>query len=303
MGLGDILKATATGGASLVYDNQKKKKEQANKNSADNRAREDAQKNDQVNQRINSLGLDPSMFMGDVDTVAGQVQGIDRFNKMTGMDINDLGPEVQEMLRRRKSAMNGNDPATTALRQSRGNSQRMAQARGATDAQLAQVDRNSAMDIAQKEFATKRQAEDAYQSMIGNLMGSAVSLEQGYGGLANASKDVPLPQQQSTLGTVICTEMHRQGYMSDSMLRRDRAYGLAVRINDPYVYTGYVFLATPIVSLMQKSRLFTKLISIPAMAWARDMAYDNSLLGKLINLIGQPVCRIVGKLVKEKKHA
>ena len=240
--------------------------------------------------------------MGDQNIVAGQMQGLARAKDIYGMNIEDFGPEVQDIFNKRRAAMAGNDPASTRLKQSKNTQVRNARASGATAGQQAQVERQASADIAQQEFTSQNQAMDKFQSMLGNMIGGTTSLEQGYGALAKSGEEVDLPEQQSTLGTVICTELHRQGYMSNEMLELDRKYGMAIRANDHNVYVGYICLASPIVSLMKKSRLFTELISYPALAWAEDMAYNKSLLGKVINKLGQPVCRVVGQLV-EKRYA
>ena len=61
-------------------------------------------------------------------------------------------------------------------------------------------------------------------------------------------------------------------------------------------------MADPIVRRMQKSILFTDLVSIFAIPWALEMAhimkpkeYKTNLFGKLIMKIGLPLCKWVGK--------
>ena len=101
--------------------------------------------------------------------------------------------------------------------------------------------------------------------------------------------------------SVICTELYRQGYMSLEMLVLDSEFGRGV---DDEVYSGYRKIANPIVSVMQKSKTFTWLISKPAMAWARHMCYEMrpeeykaDIIGKIIMKIGMPLCRFIGKEV------
>ena len=100
--------------------------------------------------------------------------------------------------------------------------------------------------------------------------------------------------------TVICTELHRQGRMPDDVYALDRAYGAALADNDPAVLAGYLRLATPVVSLMQRSEVFSSVVSVLAKPWAVEMAHQmgrpkGSLIGKLIMAVGYPLCRMAAK--------
>lgn len=96
--------------------------------------------------------------------------------------------------------------------------------------------------------------------------------------------------------TVICTELHRQGFMDRSLYELDQAYGNMLIYTDPAVYSGYLRLATPIVDRMQKSKLFTRFVWVLAKPWAQEMAHQmgrgkGSIVGKLIMRLGYPLCR------------
>lgn len=99
--------------------------------------------------------------------------------------------------------------------------------------------------------------------------------------------------------TVICTELHRQGFMPADVYALDQEYGTQLAKHDPAVYAGYIRLATPVVRLMKKSRLFTRLVWVLAKPWAEEMAHQmgkgkGSLLGKAIMAVGYPLCRVKG---------
>lgn len=236
---------------------------------------------------------------GTYEQVAGRMEGLERAGQVYGMGLDEIGQSTQDIVARRRKALDGQDPATTALHQRKNEQLRQSKAGGGTDAQMAQIERLSAADIGQQEFRSQDAALDDYQRLVGNIIGGTTSLEMGMGSLGNANTDLQAPQQGSGLGTVICTELHRQGYMTSKTLRKDSAYGEFIRLSDPLVYVGYIWLAMPIVAAMKKSKLFTKIISYPALAWANDMAYDNSRTGKIINKIGQPVCRFIGSLISK----
>jgi hypothetical protein len=99
--------------------------------------------------------------------------------------------------------------------------------------------------------------------------------------------------------TVICTELHRQGFMPDDVYALDQAYGSMLAANDPQVYAGYIRLATPVVKKMQQSRLFAGIVWMLAKPWAQEMAHQmgngkGSAIGKLIMTIGYPLCLVAG---------
>ncbi len=103
--------------------------------------------------------------------------------------------------------------------------------------------------------------------------------------------------------TIICTELHRQGYMTDAILELDREFGAKI---DAQVHSGYVLYAQPIVNLMRKSKPFTWLVSRLAMPWVEEMChqikpeeYRSNIIGKAIMYVGFPLCRWKGELTEE----
>ena len=100
-------------------------------------------------------------------------------------------------------------------------------------------------------------------------------------------------------GTVICTELHRQGIMSDEMLDKDKAFG---KKQDIETIAGYHTWGIPLASLMRKSKLTTWIITPIAMAWAEDMAGGKNRLGRFLNKIGIPICRFIGRMRLEVAH-
>lgn len=107
-------------------------------------------------------------------------------------------------------------------------------------------------------------------------------------------------------GKVICTELHRQGRISDEVYASDHAVGLRIAVEQPDVVAGYHLWAIPLVNLMQKSKLVTKAVEPFGKAWANEMHYQetgkgkSSLLGRLIMSLGVPACGAVGKRLNRK---
>jgi hypothetical protein len=99
---------------------------------------------------------------------------------------------------------------------------------------------------------------------------------------------------------VICTELYRQGFMSDAWHRADEEFGAQM---PDTVIRGYRFLALPVVEYMKISPTFTTFISYFAIPWAQEMAYqggvesEGSIVGKAVFVIGVPISWVVGLFV------
>lgn len=104
-------------------------------------------------------------------------------------------------------------------------------------------------------------------------------------------------------GSVVCTELERQGYLPFDVLFNE---GLARMLYiDENAYRGYLRLFKPYVRLMQKKyvgKFFTLLILPFGRAIAYELAnkvnesYKPSKLGKIILRLGLPICRFVDEI-------
>lgn len=101
-------------------------------------------------------------------------------------------------------------------------------------------------------------------------------------------------------GTVICTELHRQGILNDETYLADSAYG---NMLSREVLLGYQSWAIPLTKLMRKSILLTHVVSWLAIPWAKEMAYrmevrqHGHIIGKVVNFIGVPLCGFIGTII------
>jgi hypothetical protein len=93
--------------------------------------------------------------------------------------------------------------------------------------------------------------------------------------------------------SVICTELHRQGFMDDETWGKDQAFGRTVPAD---VRSGYLLWALPVVRGMRRAPAFTRLVWLLAKPWAREMAYGDSVTGRIIMAIGWAVCARLGRL-------
>jgi hypothetical protein len=100
--------------------------------------------------------------------------------------------------------------------------------------------------------------------------------------------------------TVLCTELARQGLLDKEVLRTEGIY-VSRHITEEE-YSGYRIIADPLVTLMQKSKVFTLMIAPFIRAFAYEMAHrvdsniKGSSLGKFILWSGLPLCRKVYSL-------
>ncbi len=106
---------------------------------------------------------------------------------------------------------------------------------------------------------------------------------------------------------VICTELYFQGYMSKEIRTADEEFGRIMLENRPEVMSGYHWWALPVVRLMKRSNIFTKVVWIFAKPWANQMAYEMGVLekgnfvGKVLMEIGILVSKSIGKILSLKK--
>jgi hypothetical protein len=104
-------------------------------------------------------------------------------------------------------------------------------------------------------------------------------------------------------GKVICAELYRQGLMTETIFEADEAFGRYLRDHHKDVLVGYYYWASPVVKRMQKSRRITKIVCFAATPWSREMAHimgardKGSIAGKILMLVGVPICRIIGRAV------
>ncbi len=99
-------------------------------------------------------------------------------------------------------------------------------------------------------------------------------------------------------GTVICTELHRQGLIDADFYRTEAKYGYSLPVE---IMEGYRAWAIPIVKLMRKSYIMTRIVRFIAqpilneMAHRADNKYSASLIGSVSLFVALPVCSFIGR--------
>lgn len=247
-----------------------------------------------------------SILSGSAAEQQGQLAGLNLGNVVYGQGLGQAGEDVQRIKGQLRSRSEQSDPISEAIRSQKSGAVASAQRNlaaagvkgGAAAGALEEIDRKQSADIAASLYGQQRQSLSDERNMLSNIISGQTGLM--YGEKAAGQQMPKAPGGGGFLGmdSVICTELYKQGYMDLATYAKDSEYGRQLYKESPEVIVGYHFWAKPIVKLMKKSPIFTKIVSYPALKWARHIANEeNSIFGILAVNIGQPICGIIGKLL------
>ncbi len=117
---------------------------------------------------------------------------------------------------------------------------------------------------------------------------------------SNPSPDSAKEFASSGGGTVICTELYHQGYITQTQLNLENVW--VDKYVDNITYNGYRSWADLVVAGMKKSKLFSHIVSIFGKAFVQECnhyaapsEHKCNILGKIVIHIGMPVCRFLGQ--------
>lgn len=243
---------------------------------------------------------------GSQEEQAGQLSGLEFGKTAYGQNIFQTGEDIQRVkeLQRQRTDQSGSDPVSAAIMgqklSSQANARRQMNASGVSGGAAAgaieEVGRQKDSDIAASLYGQQRQSISDERSLASNTLSGQTALMQGE--RAVNVQNPNLPQASSFMDSVICTELYSQGIMSKELYLKDSEYGRILQDTMPHTIVGYHSWAKPTVKLMKKSKLFTKLISIPALKWAKHIAgEESSLVGYVCQNIGEPICNILGRII------
>lgn len=238
----------------------------------------------------------------------GQIAGLNLGNLGYGQGMAETGSDIQRVkeLQRARTAQGGGDPVSAAIMGQKAgaeaNARRTAQAGGVKGAAAAgaveAVSRSRQADIDASLYGQQRQSIADERSLASNMLSGQNSLMQGERGVGTSQSMPNSPKASGMMDSVICTELHIQGIMSKELYAKDCEYGRILHNIMPHTIIGYHFWAKPVVKLMQKSKLITKIISYPAMKWAKHIAgEESSAVGYVCQNIGEPLCNILGRII------
>ena len=106
-------------------------------------------------------------------------------------------------------------------------------------------------------------------------------------------------------GKIICDYFYRKGLLSEKLWKADEAYGEELLKTEPDVMKGYHAWARHYVREMEKESLLGKVYFAWAKLWvphwAKYLAGEKTIRGKILHSIGKPICNMIGKLNRRIK--
>ena len=121
-------------------------------------------------------------------------------------------------------------------------------------------------------------------------------------GLQQQEIDKPAPEPAGGGKFAVCTEMHRQGEVSDFDYAGD--IWASKLFIDENTRKGYHIWAVPLSRLMSKSKIVTRLLKPLVTAWIAQMNFlvgrsaSYSIVGDLIFTVAKQFCTFIGRFVK-----
>lgn len=222
----------------------------------------------------------------------------------TGQNLFQTGQQQQDYYQSLQDRRNGGDAAAKFMTAQRnrnmanvGRTMAGKKVAGGVAAQALNSAQLEADQSTAAQLQTKGRQDDQdlfnYVKRQQKVEGSALAAGKD-SGLAN---DISIDTGTGMFGTVICTELNRQGIMGDDLYRKDHEFGQRMWQVDPYCMIGYCTLAKPVVERMKVSPKFTQFVAFFALRWAKAMAGESNLIGNFIMKAGIPMCRIYGKWI------
>jgi len=112
----------------------------------------------------------------------------------------------------------------------------------------------------------------------------------------------------SSESTVLCTYFYKQGVLSRAVYVADTRYAQQ-HIGD-HTKNGYHYWAVPLVSYLQKQHrpVAEPILKYIVKGWANEMAFQMGVIekrplrGRIIRMIGEPICNIIGRMTGKKSH-
>jgi hypothetical protein len=284
------------------------------RNEANREARKKLSKAQQQQDRINRANQviqtgtpTGTVLSGSAKEQEGQIAGLNLGALGYGQGLGEVGTDIQRVRDLQRSRTEGGDPVSAAIRGQKAgavaNAQRNLAASGvkggAAAGAIDEIARRHDADIAASLYGQQRQNIADERSLASNMLAGTTALMQGGKGEGAAANMPKAPETSGFMGTVICTELYKQGYLNDDIFLKDIAYGIHLRRTNPNVYYGYRVWAGYVVEAMKKSQLVTKLVAKLAVPWAQNMSGEYNKLGCFISFVGEPICGLIGLFTKK----
>ena len=169
----------------------------------------------------------------------------------------------------------------------------------------------------QSSLAAERSATDSYSSSLGEVktfdIGQAAaekelrgSMGMQYEQMASAERaaqmaadaQIKAARAQSSGGTVVCTELHRQGLIDTKTWNINQEFGKYLYNVDTYRYFGYLSWGMPLANAMRKSKIVTYIVTPYMKGWVNYIAGKETFFNKAMYLIGSTVSNTLIKMKK-----
>lgn len=233
---------------------------------------------------------------GTPEARAGALEGLQLGQMLYGQGLADIGKEAADYSSMVKGRL-GQDSVSADLYRQQAN-RRLAQTAGKMG--MAGATMGGAQEQLRRQAEFNAQAmNQEYKDKALALYGKNIAAKQaGLAGLYMGGKGIGVAgtkgETPSAGGSisVICTELHRQGKISNQEWIRASIFGYSIH---PNTYFGYLTIAKPIVHLMKKSDKFSNLF----IGWAKSIAKQKP---NLITRLMMPICFMVGYARQTKKE-
>lgn len=148
--------------------------------------------------------------------------------------------------------------------------------------------------------------QEAHSGLLGQggPLGTGIGTSGGPFGTNNSSLGKYLPEnwgQNNNGSTVFCTELHRQGEMSDTRLRKAKVYGAIWYQQNREMFEGYQKFASRVVPFMQKYSWLNKILVPPLKCWAREITGEPNFVGGLVLGFLKVISKVTGVLTRRSK--
>lgn len=183
-------------------------------------------------------------------------------------------------------------------------------------ARVAGLDRLTKAQGAVASFDIGKQAEENKLKLQSGVLFAGIGASERGGSLASKtaiesaklSADASAQAAASQSGgggmSVVCTELHRQGILSDSILAVNTEFGKDIIANEPETFSAYLLWGKPMAKLMKKSPVATRILA-PLMSKCGnyingDKSLSNAILFHTLMVLTKGVGKVI-KLLKSKE--
>ena len=166
--------------------------------------------NDELDDYYSKLSQSQSDYQNAI--TQGMIEGRSKSESIYGKGtIANLGTDISDIVSKRKSLIQGEDPSIAMMKRSAGKQEQkaktgMAQSRikgPYAQKALGEISLSNQAQIAAQKYKTDQANLNAYQSLLGNIAAASTATELGYGQLRGAGVQTPTaPQNKGLLGSI-----------------------------------------------------------------------------------------------------